>query len=295
MFSAPSILVIGRKGQLARSLQELGGNRIIATGRPDFDLDHPENFPLLLKQYHPDFVVNAAAWTAVDLAETEPKKANQSNDISPAFMARECALRYVPFIHISTDYVFNGKKGQPYTENDPVCPETVYGRTKAEGEKSVLTLHPQSMVLRTSWVYSAYGRNFVKTMITAGNKNPTLKVVNDQKGNPTSSDDLADIILKIIDKIHQEHWHESYHGIFHACGQGEATWFDLACVTLDNAAYFGQKKPDILPICTKDWPTPAKRPIDSRLDTTKLKETFDLTFPPWRESVAKVVQKIFSS
>lgn len=276
------------------SLQALGGKQVAAIGRPEFDLNHPENISEFLKCHNPDFVINAAAWTAVDLAETEQEGAQCGNYTGPAFLAQECALRHIPFIHVSTDYVFNGKKGKPYTEDDPVCPETVYGRTKAEGEKAVLSLHPQSMVLRTSWVYSAYGRNFVKTMIAAGAKNPILKVVSDQKGNPTSSDDLAQVILEIINQIHEKHWQEDYHGIFNACGRGDATWFELACVTLKEASLYGQKEPQIQPILTEDWPTPAKRPLDSRLDTTKLRKTFGLTFPLWQESVSKIVQKLFS-
>lgn len=295
MSSVASILVIGRQGQLASSLQALGSEQITTIGRPEFDLNHPENFPDFLKRIAPDFIVNAAAWTAVDLAETEPEAARRANYAAPAFIAQQCALRHIPLIHVSTDYVFNGKKRHPYTENDSICPETVYGRTKAEGEQAVLSLHPQSLVLRTSWVYSAYGRNFVKTMISAGAKNPVLKVVNDQKGNPTSSDDLAWIILEIISQIHQKHFQKAYHGIFNACGRGDATWFDLAKYALKEAARYGQKEADIQPISTCDWPTPAKRPTDSRLDTTKLQETFGLQFPLWQDSVARVVQKIFSS
>ncbi|QHI96247.1 dTDP-4-dehydrorhamnose reductase [Aristophania vespae] len=295
MSSAPSILVLGRQGQLATSLQRLGGQNVIAIGRPEFDFANPETISDLLKQYQPEFVVNAAAWTAVDLAETEIEGAKQGNHLGPAYVAEKCALQHIPFIHISTDYVFNGRKGHPYTEDDHVTPETVYGQTKADGEKAVLSVHPQSIILRTSWVYSPYGRNFVRTMINAGAKNPVLKVVNDQKGNPTSSDDLAHIILAIIDKVRQTTWMDHYHGIFHASGQGEATWFDLANTTLEEAALHGQAKPDIRPVSTLDWPTPAKRPADSRLDTTKLTQVFGLRFPLWRESVAKTVQQIFSS
>ncbi|GBQ63110.1 dTDP-4-dehydrorhamnose reductase [Ameyamaea chiangmaiensis NBRC 103196] len=288
------ILVTGGAGQLATSLVNRGGPRIVRVGRPEFDFDKPETIAATIERVRPDVVVNAAAWTAVDLAETEVAGAERANRDGPAEIARVCAALDIPFIHVSTDYVFGGDKGAPYLETDPVSPATVYGRTKAEGEQAVLAAHPKAVILRTAWVYSAHGKNFVRTMINAGAKNPTLKVVSDQSGNPTSADDLADAILSIIAVIEQDGWKPGYAGLYHAVGTGETTWHGLAVAALDDAADHGQAKPEILAIRTDDWPTPAKRPQDSRLDNTKLTDVFGVAMPHWRDSVRATVKTLFS-
>ncbi|CAI9121088.1 dTDP-4-dehydrorhamnose reductase [Brytella acorum] len=288
------ILVTGGSGQLAVSLETLGQGRVIRVGRPEFDFDRPETIAAAIARYHPEIVVNAAAWTAVDLAETEKEGATRANESGPAELATACAAAGIPLIHVSTDYVFSGDKGAPYVETDPVSPETVYGSTKAAGEQAVLAANPQSIVLRTSWVYSAHGKNFVRTMINAGARNPQLKVVGDQSGNPTSSDDLAQAIFAIIAKIETGGWKDSYAGIYHASGQGDTTWHGLAVATLEEAAKHGQAVPEILAIRTQDWPTPAKRPQDSRLDCGKLERVFGVKLPEWRDSVAHTVGKLFA-
>lgn len=292
--SKGKILVTGGSGQLAVSLENLGQGCVIRVGRPEFDFDRPQTIAAAIAKYHPEVVVNAAAWTAVDLAETEKDGAARANDSGPAELAKACAVAGIPLIHVSTDYVFSGDKGSPYLETDPVSPETVYGSTKAAGEQAVLAANPRSVILRTSWVYSAHGKNFVRTMINAGAKNPQLKVVGDQSGNPTSSDDLAQAIFDIIAKIEAEGWKDSYAGIYHASGQGEATWHGLAVTTLEEAAKHGQAMPEVLAIRTQDWPTPAKRPQDSRLDCGKLERVFGVKLPEWRDSVAHTVRKLFA-
>lgn len=299
------ILVIGRTGQLATSLKKLGGARIVCVGRPDFSLDAPENFSALLDQYKPAAVINAAAWTAVDLAETEEEAADRANHTGPAALGAETAKRDLPFLHVSTDYVFDGEKGAPYTEEDSVRPVTAYGRTKEAGERAVLEANPRSAVFRTAWVYSPHGKNFVRTMLNAGAKNPLLKVVGDQKGNPTNSDDLAAALLAVVEtmtgvevpgeRMQKPEWRPEWHGIFHATGSGEATWFDLAREALEEAARNGQKMPELQAIATADWPTPAKRPADSRLDNDKLARVFGLRLPEWRESTRRTVKQIFTS
>ncbi|MCX2560494.1 dTDP-4-dehydrorhamnose reductase [Acetobacter farinalis] len=288
------VLVTGGKGQLATSLVNLGGPRIHCVGRPDFDFDKPETLAATLEAIKPVAVVNAAAWTAVDLAESELEGAARANATGPEELARLCAQRGIPLIHISTDYVFAGDKGAPYVETDPVSPETVYGRTKADGESRALAANPRTIVLRTSWVYSAHGKNFVRTMLNAGAKNPALKVVGDQQGNPTSSDDLAEAILSILAILEKDGWKEEFAGIYHACGTGETTWHGLAVATLQDAATHGQTMPDVTAIRTEDWPTPAKRPADSRMDNSKLKRVFGVTMPAWRDSVKKTVHQIFA-
>lgn len=290
--SAP-ILVIGYHGQVATSLRKIGGKDILAIGRPEIDLENLENFSHLLEKYQPKLIINAAAWTKVDLAETEQDAAKQANHIGPAIIATEAAKRQIPFLHISTDYVFNGVTNRPYLESDPISPVTIYGKTKADGEEAILKSHPQSAVFRTSWVYSPYGQNFVRTMMNAGAKNPVLRVVGDQKGNPTSAEDLATVLLAIAKKILSDGWRNHYHGLFHATGKGEASWYDLAQKTLEEAEKYGQKKPQIESILTKDWPTPAQRPADSRLNNEKLKEVFQQELPSWENSVARTVKTIF--
>ncbi|MFT8717935.1 dTDP-4-dehydrorhamnose reductase [Acetobacter sp.] len=288
------ILVTGGNGQLATSLANLGGDRIDRVGRPEFDFEKPETIEAVLSAHKPSAVVNAAAWTAVDLAETEVSGAEAANCSGPVLLAEACAKRGIPFIHVSTDYVFAGDKGAPYVETDPVSPQTVYGRTKADGEAKILEVDPQAIILRTSWVYSSHGKNFVRTMINAGAKNPALKVVGDQRGNPTSSDDLAAAILDIIGLIQRSGWKDEYAGIYHACGTGEATWHELAVAALEDAARHGQKMPEVTAIRTEDWPTPAKRPADSRMDNGKLDLVFGVKMPLWRESVARTVDELFA-
>ncbi|OUI96223.1 dTDP-4-dehydrorhamnose reductase [Acetobacter indonesiensis] len=288
------ILVTGGTGQLATSLVNLGGPRIKCVGRPAFDFDKPETLAATLDAVKPVAVVNAAAWTAVDLAETEQTGAARANTSGPAELARLCAERDIPLIHVSTDYVFSGDKGAPYVETDAVSPETVYGSTKAEGEKLALAANPKTLIFRTSWVYSAHGKNFVRTMLNAGAKNPALKVVGDQKGNPTSSDDLARAILSVLAIIEKDGWKADFAGIYHVCGTGHTTWHGLAVAALKDAAAHGQAMPEVSAICTQDWPTPAKRPADSRMDNSKLTRVFGVTMPAWEDSVKQTVDQIFT-
>ena len=289
------VLVTGGNGQLAVSLADVGGARVIKVGRPDFDFDRPETIDAVVARYDPAFVVNAAAWTAVDAAETEVAAASRANQTGPAILAAACAVQGCGLIHISTDYVFAGDKGTPYVESDPTSPRTVYGATKAAGETAVLAACPQAIILRTAWVYSAHGKNFVKTMIAAGAKNPKLRVVGDQFGNPTSADDLAQAIFAIIARIEETGWQAAYPGVYHATAQGETTWHGLAVATLEQAARHGQTLPEIEAIRTQDWPTPAERPQDSRLDCTKLKQVFGVSLPNWRQSVARTVDRVLGA
>lgn len=289
------VLVTGGNGQLAVSLADVGGARVIKVGRPDFDFDRPETIDAVVARYDPAFVVNAAAWTAVDAAETEVAAASRANQTGPAILAAACATQGCGLIHISTDYVFAGDKGTPYVESDPTSPRTVYGATKAAGETAVLAACPQAIILRTAWVYSAHGKNFVKTMIAAGARNPKLRVVGDQFGNPTSADDLAQAIFAIIARIEETGWQAAYPGVYHATAQGETTWHGLAVATLEQAARHGQALPEIEAIRTQDWPTPAERPQDSRLDCTKLKQVFGVSLPNWRQSVVRTVDRVLGA
>ncbi|TQL17606.1 dTDP-4-dehydrorhamnose reductase [Zymomonas mobilis] len=283
------ILVTGGSGQLATSLTKLGGG-IICVGRPEFDLDKDETIHNSINIYNPDIVINAAAWTAVDLAEKNIIEARTANAVGPATLASICEKKNIALIHISTDYVYSGDKGVPYKETDLVDPKTVYGHTKVEGEKAIIAKNPDAIILRTSWVYAPHGKNFVKTIINAGAKNSKLKVVNDQYGNPTNADDLAIAIKSLVDQLNIQ---KNAAGIYHVTGKGSTSWYKFATFILKEAQKYGQPMPNIVPIQTDEWPTAAKRPKDSRLDCVKIKQSFGIELPTWQSSVARTVQQIF--
>jgi dTDP-4-dehydrorhamnose reductase len=289
------VLVIGRSGQLATALGQSDPSALRCLGRPEIAFDRPETLDSAITAVSPGLVVNAAAWTAVDAAEDDVAGAERANRDGPVHLARLCAARGIPLIHVSTDYVFDGTKGAPYVETDPTSPRTVYGRSKAEGEQAILAAHERAIILRTAWVYSPYGRNFVRTMLNAGAKNPVLRVVGDQWGNPTSADDLAGAILSIAGTIARGGWRDAFAGITHAAGSGDTTWHGLATAALQDAASLGQPMPAVEAITTADWPTPAARPQDSRLDCTRLHDVFGIRLPQWRESVARTVATLLAA
>ncbi len=289
------ILVTGGQGQLAQALVRHGASRVQLVGRPDFDFECLKTLEVVMAANNPSAVINAAAWTAVDLAESEPAAAARANIAGPELLARLCAQRSIPLLHISTDYVFDGAKGAPYIETDLTSACSVYGRTKAEGEKAVLAACSQSMIVRTAWLYSALGKNFVKTILMAGAKNPTLRVVDDQYGNPTSADDLAVALLSIMTRIEQTGWHKDYGGIYHASGSEATTWHGLAMSALQIATTHGWPMPDVQAIATRDWPTPSCRPMDTRLDCAKLAEVFSVVMPSWKNSLEPIIEQVILS
>jgi dTDP-4-dehydrorhamnose reductase len=288
------ILVTGLSGQLASALAALGEDDIRLAGRPELDFDAPAAIPAMLASLAPRLIVNAAAYTAVDKAETEREAAARANHQGPAILARHCADAGIPLIHVSTDYVFDGAKGAPYIESDPTNPTGVYGATKLAGELAVLESGARAVILRTSWVHSATGKNFVRTMLAAAKRVPTLRVVADQRGCPTSASDLAQAILTITRRIADDGWQPAYQGVFHAAGSGETTWHGLASATFDVAARHGAARPGLDAIATADWPTPARRPADSRLDCSRLAEVFGITMPDWQDSLVRVVTDIIA-
>ena len=270
-----------------------GGGRVRVVGRPAFDFDRPGTIAAVLAAERPALVVNAAAWTAVDGAEAEPDAAARANRDGPATLAALCADLGVPLIHLSTDYVFDGTKGAPYVETDRTAPTGVYGQTKLEGEQAVLAACPQAVVLRTSWVYASVGKNFVRTMLTAAQKTSTLRVVADQRGCPTSARDLADAVLTVAGRV-QAGWEPALGGVFHAAGTGDTTWYGLAQAVFDAALRHGRVRPTVEPITTADYPTPAHRPADSRLDCSKLARVYGVTLPPWQGAVQRVVDELLA-
>jgi dTDP-4-dehydrorhamnose reductase len=292
-FAGP-ILVTGGSGQVAGAIESVAGERaIVRVGRPDFDFDRPDGLHLILDKVQPAVIVNAAAYTAVDKAESEPEAADRANREGPARLARWCARAKVPLVHISTDYVFDGTKGTPYVETDSTNPTGVYGASKLAGEREVVASGARSVILRTSWVYAATGKNFLLTMLNAARKTNTLRVVADQRGCPTAAADLAVAILSITDRL-TDGWDDALGGIFHAAGNGATTWHGFAEAIFARAERHGLARATVTPIATADWPTPARRPPDSRLDCTKLQRAFGLALPEWRDSVDRTVDATFA-
>jgi dTDP-4-dehydrorhamnose reductase len=294
----PSLLVIGASGQLAVALGEAArttGPRLLRIGRPTLDFDRPSSIAEAFAAIAPTLVVNAAAYTAVDAAEDDADSAFRANRDAPAELARLCKAADIPLIHISTDYVFDGRKGAPYLETDTPAPQTVYGASKLAGEQVVLGTCSRAIVIRTAWVYSPIGKNFVRTILTAAQGNRPLRVVADQLGCPTSAADLARVILDIAARLSYEGWEDRYTGIYHAAGTGATTWHGLATATFAAASQFGMDIPTVEPLETVQWPTKAARPRDSRLDCRKLEAVFQLCLPPWQDGVARTVEAIFAS
>jgi dTDP-4-dehydrorhamnose reductase len=290
------ILVTGGSGQLASALSTLGaaaGVPVRVVGRPDFDFDRPETISAAFRVAEQALVVNAAAYTAVDAAEKDEAAAYRANRDGPAELGRLCVAAGIPLIHVSTDYVFDGTKGAPYVETDPVAPQGVYGASKLAGEQAVLDTCQRTVVVRTSWIYSPGGKNFVRTMLTLGRTRDRLTVVADQKGCPTTAADLAGAILAMAARIHASGWDDAYGGVFHAAGSGWTTWHGLAAALFEEASRHGAPVPRVDPIATADWPTPAKRPADSRLDCGKLAAVWGVTLPEWRPSLRRTVDAIF--
>ncbi|HYZ64462.1 MAG TPA: dTDP-4-dehydrorhamnose reductase [Acetobacteraceae bacterium] len=287
-------LVTGGAGQLATALAEQGGAAVRVVGRPGFDFDRPETIDRTFAETRPTLVVNAAAWTAVDAAEKEPEAAMRANRDGPARLARLCAEAGATLIHVSTDYVFDGRKGAPYVETDPTGPTGVYGATKLAGEQAVIDACPRAIVLRTSWVYSATGKNFLRTMLNLAQTRDHLRVVADQKGCPTAARDLARVILGVAARL-ADGWRDEYGGVFHSAGSGWTTWHGFAEAIFEESARRGGRRPVVEAITTAEYPTPAQRPADSRLDCGKIERVFGLRQPPWRDSLAHTVDALLAT
>jgi dTDP-4-dehydrorhamnose reductase len=289
------ILITGASGQLGMALAAQATGAYRAVGRPAFDFDHPETIAACFNDAAPWLVINAAAWTAVDSAEQNSDAAFRANRDGPGILARLCRDAGIPLIHVSTDYVFDGDKGAPYLESDPVAPLGVYGASKEAGERAVLEAGGPAMVLRTAWVFSARGKNFARTMINASRKTNALRVVGDQRGTPTAAEDLAAAILAIAAQIHDGGWQPGYQGVFHATNSGDTTWHGFAEAIFDVASPLGETRPVVTAITTADWPTPVRRPADSRLDGTKLAQVFGLHLPDWRDATRRVITAMLAA
>jgi len=284
MSGKPKIVVTGGNGQLGKELQEISSSylqfQFYFLSREDMPIDQFElvrNYFDILK---PAYCINCAAYTAVDKAESEKELAFQVNGEAVGVLAAVCKEHGTKIIHISTDYVFNGQGTYPYTENFPTDPINVYGASKLEGEKQAIQLNPDCVIIRTSWVYSSFGKNFVKTMMRLMNEKDEVKVINDQVGSPTYAADLAKVILKII--------HDWKPGIYNFSNEGIITWYEFAVAIKEMI----NCPCDVKPITTSEYPTPAKRPAYSVLDKTRIQETFGIQLKDWKNSLAICIEKI---
>ncbi|MDR9774979.1 dTDP-4-dehydrorhamnose reductase [Rhizobium hidalgonense] len=290
------IVVTGKQGQVVQSLLRRGaetGVEISAVGRPEMDLADPASIAAAFSALRPDVIVSAAAYTAVDKAESEAELAFSVNATGAGAVAGAAARIGVPVIHISTDYVFGGDKASAYSEEDVTAPISVYGRSKLAGETAVAAANPNHVILRTAWVYSSFGTNFLKTMLRLSETRDHLRVVADQTGCPTSALDIADAILAIAARVVADPA-PSLRGTFHLTGSGEASWADFAEEIFAELSKSGGRKVAVERIPTADYPTPAKRPANSRLNGDKLARTYGIRLPEWRQSMMIIMQDLLN-
>jgi len=287
------LLVTGANGQVARALLDRAGQfpefNVVALGRPQLDLENTATTLSAIAHVRPDFIVNAAAYTAVDMAEQEPMRAFAINRDGAAAVAAAAQEVGAPLIHISTDYVFSGSKRSAYSESDEAKPLGAYGKSKLEGEIAVRSVNPGALILRTSWIYSPFSNNFVKTILRLATERPQLRVVADQFGNPTSALDLADAILRIAPSVREG---VGAGTILHIAGTGSVNWFGLARHVLETSKLCGGPWADVVPLTTSDYAAPALRPANSQLDTSAFAARFAFTLPAWRKSVEETVRRL---
>ncbi len=286
------ILIAGRNGQVASALQEqiLPGTDIVCLGRSDLDLTRPETLAAAFEKHAPRLVINAAAYTAVDQAETDREGAFALNATGAGALATEAAKRDIPILHLSTDYVYDGAKSAPYKEEDATAPLGVYGQSKLEGERLVAAANRQHLILRTAWVYSPFGKNFAKTMLRVAQQRPELGVVDDQIGNPTSAHDIASALIRLASNIFQAPtvpW-----GVYHLTASGEASWADFAEEIFAASRAHGGPVDHVKRISTAEYPTPTRRPANSRLDCAKLEAAFGIRLPHWKDSTRACIARL---
>ena len=281
-----NILITGCNGQLGNEIQLLQAQYAqhtwLNTDVNELDITDKTAIERFVEANEIDGIVNCAAYTAVDKAESDPQLARKLNADAPAFLAEAVAKRDGWMVQVSTDYVFNGTKHTPYVETDEPCPNSVYGQTKLEGEQAVSKLCPNAMIIRTAWLYSEFGNNFVKTMIRLGKEREQLGVIFDQVGTPTYAHDLATVIMTAIDKGIKP-------GVYHFSNEGVTSWYDF---TKSIHRLSGITTCQVSPLHTVEYPTPANRPAYSVLDKTKIKTTYGIEIPHWEESLAKCIAKL---
>jgi dTDP-4-dehydrorhamnose reductase len=290
-------LLLGAAGQVGTELRALtlpDHVELVALDRSELDLADPSAITRVIAAEPWSAVINAAAYTDVDRAENEEAVAFAINSEAPSRLATETASREIPLIHISTDYVFDGRKGAPYVENDKVAPLNAYGRSKLAGELGVCAANPRHVVLRTSWVHSPYGKNFVKTILRLASERERITVVADQRGCPTAARDISRTCLNIAVRCASAPARAPY-GLYHFTGAGETTWFEFARTIVEVAAARLGRSPQVVPIRTIDYPTPALRAADTRLDCTAIVRAFGVELRPWRQAVAETIDCILTN
>lgn len=293
MKSMRKILVTGANGQLGNEIRSvangLSAYNFLFTDVDELDITQSLQVQKFINDNQIDAVINCAAYTAVDKAEEEIDLATKINTEAPEVCAKACAEKNIPFIHVSTDYVFNGENCRPYSESDSVNPVSVYGKTKLEGEKKAMVANVKTIVVRTSWLYSCFGNNFVKTMMRLGAERNELNVVFDQVGSPTNAADLANALIQITEKCFSEDFNwEQMRGVYHFSNEGVCSWYDFAVEIMK----INQLKCQVSPITSDQYPTPAKRPAFSVLNKTKIKSNFGVPIPHWHESLKICIDKI---
>jgi dTDP-4-dehydrorhamnose reductase len=291
------VLLLGATGQVGQEIRLLDfpdNIEFIAPPRSVVDLNDPESIASVIAAGPWAAVINAAGYTDVDQAESEPIVAYSVNSFAPSRLATETARRGIPLIHISTDYVFDGHKGTPYVEHDKTNPLNVYGRSKLVGEEAIRASNPRHIVLRTSWVYSPFRNNFVKTILRLAAKEQRISIVTDQRGCPTAAQDLA-IACRAIALGCALDPEKIPYGIYHFAGEGDTTWFEFAETILQMVYRKTTRVPQILPITTAEHPRLAVRPADSRLDCTAIARCLDIIRRPWREALEKTINRLLGS
>ncbi|MDO6413640.1 dTDP-4-dehydrorhamnose reductase [Sphingomonas sp. BIUV-7] len=289
-----AILVTGGSGQVGTALRAIAGDRfeLVMPPRAELDLSDPASIEACLTSRDWAAVVSSGAYTAVDKAESDVVAAWRANAIGPAALGAGTRARSIPIVHLSTDYVFDGSKPGFYAEGDPVAPLGVYGASKEGGEQAIRSANPAHVILRTAWVVSPFGANFIKTMLRVGAQRPELSVVADQVGCPTSALDIAKTVAAILDRQLTDP--AAPKGTYHFVNAGEASWHGLAEAVFARAAVRGGPSPAVKAITTAEYPTPARRPVNSRLATDKLVRDYGITPRPWREAINEIVDTLVS-
>ncbi len=294
------ILLTGVNGQVGHALKtKLLQHEVIALLREQLDLTKSHDVKRIVREIKPDLIINPAAYTAVDKAESEPELAYAINAQAPQVLAEEAARLGATLIHFSTDYVYDGRKNSAYVETDTVSPASVYGKTKLAGEDAIRAVGVPHLILRTSWVYGAYGKNFLKTILRLAAERDALRIVGDQFGAPTSSESIAEAVVSLVDSWQCSQ--EDQTGVYHFTNIGETSWHGFACEIVNeynrlaNEKQWSSLKADvanITAITTADYPTPAARPANSRLDNCKLKQVFNIELPSWQQGLQQVMQAL---
>ncbi len=290
------IVVTGTHGQIARSMaaQSTDDVRVVTVGRPALDFENLETIGRTLIRARPDAIVNAAAFTAVDKAENHETTAHLVNAEAAGEMSATARALNVPIVHISTDYVFDGESPRPYVETDLVAPINAYGRSKLGGELAVAQEHHDHVILRTAWVFSPYGSNFLKTMLRLGETRSEVRVVADQIGTPTYAPDVAKAIVAIVTRLCEEPRARRLRGVFHLTNSGRASWADFAECAFAEAEACGRQPVAVTRISTDEYPTPARRPANSQLNCDKLFETYGLRLPAWQSATRECVGRLIA-